>query len=48
MMEYDDSWLEMAYEDRFIADTDIDEEDEEIDEDIDWDGGPVDFTEEWH
>jgi hypothetical protein len=45
MMEWDDSWLEMSYEDRFIADTDIDEE--EPDEDIDWDGGPVDFTEEW-
>lgn len=41
----EDDHLEMEYEDRFIADTDLD--DEEIDEDIDWDGGPVDFTEEW-
>jgi hypothetical protein len=41
----EDDHLEMEYEDRFIADIDID--DEEIDEDIDWDGGPVDGTEEW-
>lgn len=27
MMEWDDSWLEMAYEDRFIADVDEDDYD---------------------